>query len=293
MTSLVLADAIHRLTLRRVVTKLDQAPVGQLSTRLERDVELAIPVEALIAKLVSQHRGDLPGESGGRYEDARRPGAKRCLLGVAEVRGGGGPTRQCSLELSAIDHGGREQARGPKQLAPEVLGVQLLVFPSPDQRLANEGAGVLADVESGDTVSNGLFPSRRPPRSARAGGPTRAVVGVLTGAGRRISRSNARATGEHLKEEHLQAPRPTEPSHLGGDAPLAPFAVHRARMNPVSGELALRRDGARAPRHNGPRRDSVGPSFPSSLEPHVSVGGSTLRLWAQSGHRDQASSWRH
>lgn len=59
--SLVVADALERLTLLLVGSELDQPPVRELGRRLERGVQLAVAPEGLVAQFRFQRRRDPPG----------------------------------------------------------------------------------------------------------------------------------------------------------------------------------------------------------------------------------------
>jgi hypothetical protein len=61
------------------------------------------------------------------------------------------------LELAPVNDCRRQKASGPEQLAAEVLGMQLLVFPGPDQGLADKVASILTDVQRGNPASHGLL----------------------------------------------------------------------------------------------------------------------------------------
>ena len=93
-----------------------------------------------------------------------RNGVRR---GSPMVGRGRRPPRERALQLAAVDDERRAQPRRAEQLAPQVLGVELLVLPDPHQRLAHDGSHDLVDRPVRPPERRRPPPGRRPPRSAR------------------------------------------------------------------------------------------------------------------------------
>jgi hypothetical protein len=62
------------------------------------------------------------------------------------------------LELSSEHDERRRDAWGLEQFAAEILGMQLLIFPYPDQGLSNQIASCVTDIEGGNPGRHSLFP---------------------------------------------------------------------------------------------------------------------------------------
>jgi hypothetical protein len=62
------------------------------------------------------------------------------------------------LELSSEHHERRRDAWGLEQFAAKILGMQLLIFPDPDQGLSNQIASFVTDIEGGNPGRHSLFP---------------------------------------------------------------------------------------------------------------------------------------
>jgi hypothetical protein len=137
---------------------LDESPVGRLGTGLDGGVEIAVAPERLISQLPPEGGRDQAGDAGG--EDERGGGRVGEPGGVrgAQMAGGRRPPGQCTLQLVAVDEEGGKDPAGSEELATEVLGVELLVLPDPDEGLADQGAHVLVDLELGHARRHGLLP---------------------------------------------------------------------------------------------------------------------------------------
>ena len=89
----VTANAFEGTSLSNGIRQLDQATVGQFGTRLESDVELAVPPERLEAQLTFERRGNAPQCSGNGNEHAGRAGPKRRSAEAVVRRGSRCPAR--------------------------------------------------------------------------------------------------------------------------------------------------------------------------------------------------------
>jgi hypothetical protein len=158
VTGLILTNALDRLPFLAGLGHRDQATVGQLGTGLQGDVQLAIAVKRLEAQFPLEGRRDAPKGAGDKDQCASCPDPERRRAGPAMEGGGRGPPRYRTLDLAAIDHGLRSEPSDPQELAAQVFGVHLLVLPDPHQRLADEGADVVLDVERGHPCGHRLLP---------------------------------------------------------------------------------------------------------------------------------------
>ncbi len=74
--------------------------------------------------------------------------------------GCGHPSRQRALELTPVDHCRCPDAPAPQEDAPQVLGVELLVLPDPDEGLPDDGPELVADRQLVDPSGHRLLAVR-------------------------------------------------------------------------------------------------------------------------------------
>ncbi len=205
MVALVLEDPREDGQLLVSLRELDQPPVRELRGRLERDVQVAVALERLVAELGLERGRHAAHRAGREHEQAGRTRAQRRPPRVQEVAGRRHPAREHALDLAPVDDERREALPAGEQRAADVRRVQLLVLPDPYERLADERPDLGRKVQRVDTRRRPPLRGTPPRRSAHARGRA-ARAARAPPPGRRRTRS---ATGR-AASRLLRAGRPRD-----------------------------------------------------------------------------------
>jgi hypothetical protein len=76
VASLIFTDTVDDVALVRIIGEIYQSAVGQLGAGLQGNIELAVPVEGLVAEFLPEHPWDPPCEAGSRNEKTGGPSTK-------------------------------------------------------------------------------------------------------------------------------------------------------------------------------------------------------------------------